>query len=179
MVTNTALKSWRLLIPVALLVPLFGCGASDSVRFVQASNDSNIKQVASVYQLYASRHGYLGPKSKEELLDFLISDDRIARNLELMEIDLANVEDCFVSENDSEEFHVRWGVFINPDLERSREPLVFERTGKDNVRLVMLSNRKILEVTDDAKYQALLKGKVSSTDAKTDLQIEEEASVSE
>jgi hypothetical protein len=39
----------------------------------------------------------------------------------------------------------------------------------------MLSNRKILEIRDDAKYKTLFEGNVDSEDAKTDLEKEEEA----
>lgn len=151
-----------------------GCGSSDHSEFVRASNDSNIKKAASLYQLYASRSGYVGPKSKEELLSFLTTNDKIAKNLDLMGIDRDNIESYFVSENDDEEFHFRWGVFVNPDLERASQPVVFENKGKDGVRLVMLSNRRILEVTSKEKYELLLRGKVSRDDAKTDLEREQE-----
>jgi hypothetical protein len=53
--------------------------------------------------------------------------------------------------------------------------LVFEKEGKGGVRLVMLSNRKILEVRNDKKYKSLLKGSVDKEEAKTDLEKEEEA----
>ena len=39
----------------------------------------------------------------------------------------------------------------------------------------MISNKKILEVTDDAKYEKLLKGKINSKDAKTEIELEMEA----
>lgn len=151
-----------------------GCGSSDHSEFVRASNDSNIKKAASLYQLYASRFGYVGPKSKEELLSFLTTNEKIARNLELMGIDRENLDSYFVSENDGEEFRIRWGVFVNPDLERANQPVVFESKGKDGVRLVMLSNRNILEVTSNEKYESLLSGKVSREDAKTELERKEE-----
>ena len=155
---------------------LAGCGsaAQRNANFVAASNDQNIKKITSLYQLYASRTDYTGPKSKEQLIKFVNSNQSIEENLGLLGIDREKINEYFISENDGQEFNVRWGVWINPDFERTKEPLVFEREGKDGVRLVMLSNRKLLEVEDDAKYQKLLKGKVGKEDGKTDLEKEEE-----
>lgn len=147
-----------------------GCGGSRDAEFVKASNDTNIKKLVSAYQLYASRSSYRGPKSKEELVNFLKTNEKIERNLELMGLDRASVDDYFVSENDGKEFTLRWGVFVNPDLERSYEPIAFEKEGKDGIRLVMLGNRKILEIDNEKKYQRLLKGRVDRGDAKTELQ---------
>ena len=152
-----------------------GCNSSQDGDFVQKSNDTNIKKVCSAYQLYAARSSYTGPKSKEDLLGFLTTNEKITKNLELIGLDRDKIEEYFVSENDGKEFDFRWGVFVNPDLERSREPLVFEREGKNGIRLVMLSNRKIIEVDNDRKYQELFMGKVDRNNAKTDLQKREEA----
>lgn len=151
-----------------------GSGGQRTADFVAAANDQNIKKITSLYQLYASRTSYTGPKSKEQLIEFVKTNETIAKNLVLLEVDPENINDYFISENDGQEFELRWGVWINPDSERTKEPLVFEREGKDGVRLVMLSNRKILEVDDDAKYQKLLKGKVSREDGKSELEIAEE-----
>jgi hypothetical protein len=173
---TAALRPIRILVLLSLCW-LGGCGASQDAEFVKASNDTNLKKMGSVYQLYASRFGYRGPKSKDELLSFLKTNEKIASNLELMGLDREKIDDYFVSENDGQEFAFRWGVFINPDLERSKEPLVFERQGKDGIRLVMLSNRKILEVDNERKYQDLLRGKVDRNEAKTELEKLEEAAV--
>lgn len=158
-----------------LLVCMGGCGASQNLDHVKSANDTNIKKLCSAYQLYASRSRYIGPKSKEELLDFLKNNEKITRNLELMDLDRSEIENYFISENDGKEFEIRWGVFVNPDQERAREPLVFEKEGKDGIRLVMLANRNILEVNNDKKYQALLKGKVTRGDAMTESEKEEAA----
>jgi hypothetical protein len=64
---------------------------------------------------------------------------------------------------------------MNPDETRAKEPFIFEKVGVDGMRLVMISNRKILEVTDDKKYQKLLKGKVGKEDAKSEAEMEQEA----
>lgn len=157
----------------SLLFCAAGCGPSQNLDHVKAANDTNIKKLCSAYQLYASRFGYRGPKSREELETFLKTNEKIARNLELMEFDREKIGEYFVSENDGKDFEVRWGVFVNPDQERAREPLVFEKEGKDGIRLVMLANRKILEVDNDEKYQALLNGRVTRNDAISDEEKEE------
>ena len=154
---------------------LGGCGSSSDADFIRAANDTNIEKVGSLYQLYASRSGYTGPKSKEELKTFLNTNQKIEKNLERIGIDREKIDDYFISENDGQEFDFRWGVFINPDRERSRAPLVFEKEGKDGVRQVLLSNRKVLEVDNDKKYQALLQGKVTRDDALTELEKTEQA----
>lgn len=169
------LAAIRMVLALAGLGISVGCGSSDHSEFIRASNNSNIKKAASLYQLYASRHGYVGPNSKEELLDFLTTNEKIAKNLDLMGVDRINIDSYLVSENDGQEFVFRWGVFVNPDLERASEPVVFESAGKDGVRLVMLSNRRILEVTSNQKYESLLSGKVSRDDAMTDLDREQAA----
>ena len=154
---------------------LAGCRSSQHVEFVKSANDTNIKKMGNAYMLYASWPNYTGPGSLEELKSFLTSDARIEKNLQLMGIERENVDQYFISENDGKEFEFRWGVFINPDRQRSTEPLVFEKEGKDGTRLVMLSNRKILEVNNDRKYEKLLTGKIDREDAITDLEKEEEA----
>lgn len=156
---------------------LLGCDSKSArdTEFVRNANDTNIKKVATAYSLYASRSGYTGPKSKEDLITFIKTNKKIEKNLERIGLERDKIEEIFISENDGEEFEIKWGVFINPDRQRAKEPFVFEKTGKDGVRLVMLSNKKILEVSDDAKYRKLLKGKVDREDAKTDSQREMEA----
>lgn len=163
------------LLLTVLLFGTGGCGPSQNLDHVKAANDTNIKKLCSAYQLYASRSRYIGPESKEELVEFLRTNEKITRNLELMGLDRSEIDGYFISENDGKEFEIRWGVFVNPDQERAREPLVFEKEGKDGIRLVMLANRNILEVDNDKKYQALLNGKVTRSDAMTNLEKEEAA----
>ncbi len=147
-----------------LCVACCGCGSSRNAEFVAASNNTNIKKMGSAYQLFASRSNYKGPDSIETLKDFLKTDPGIVRNLELIGMDREKLDEYFVSENDGKEFVFRWGVFVNPDRLRATEPIVFEQEGKDGIRLVMLTNRKVLEVDSDRKYNELLKGKVNKDD---------------
>lgn len=165
----------NLILLMVAIVSVCGCGDSRNDEFVKKANDTNIKKVASAYQLFASRFAYTGPKSKEELLNFIQTNEKIEKNLERIGLERDKINEVFISENDGEEFEIRWGVFMNPDMERAKEPFVFEKVGKDGVRMVMISNRKILVVSDDAKYQKLLKGKISQQDAKSDLELEQEA----
>lgn len=132
-----------------------------------------MKKMGSAYQLFASRNGYNGPTSKDELVAFLKSNEKIKNNLRLMECNIDQLEEYFVSENDGQEFQFRWGVFVNPDVDRAKEPIIFERRGKEGIRLVMLTNRKILQIENDKKYNQLLSGNVGSEDAKTELEQEE------
>ena len=168
------LNLFLLLISSACLIGCDGQSARNA-DFVKKANDSNIKKVASAYQLFASRFANTGPKSKEELVEFLKTTESIQKNLGLIGIDVNSLDEIFVSENDGEEFVIRWGEFMNPDETRAKEPFVFEKVGTDGMRLVMISNRKILEVSDDDKYQKLLKGKIGKQDAKSDAEQEEEA----
>jgi hypothetical protein len=171
------LSKLNLILLLVSIAWLNGCNskAARDLEFVRNANDTNIKKVATAYRLYASRFGYMGPKSKEELVDFIRTNESIEKNLERIGLERDKIEEIFVSENDGEEFEIRWGVFMNPDQLRAKEPFVFEKTGKDGVRLVMISNRKLLEVTDDAKYKKMLKGKIDKEDAKTDLERQMEA----
>lgn len=153
-----------------------GCsGPKYSLDGVQAANDTNIKKMAGIYRLYAKRFGYKGPESKEVFLDFIKNDKSIERNLEIMGLQRDKIGEYFISENDGEEFEFRWGQFVDPDMSMCREPIVFEKTGKDGVRLVILSNRKVLEVKDDTKYERLLKGEVSKEEGETEAEKEERA----
>lgn len=169
--------SLNLLLVFVVTACLTGCDgkAARDAEFMKKANDSNMKKVASAYQMYASRHSYTGPKSKKELVEFLTTNQTIDRNLKLVGIDLNTLDEIFVSENDGEEFVIRWGEYMNPDETRAKEPFIFEKVGVDGMRLVMISNRKILEVSDDKKYQKLLKGKIGKEDAKSEAEQEQEA----
>jgi hypothetical protein len=173
-VKNFRLNLLLVLVATACLIGCDGKAANDA-ELMKKANDSNMKKVASAYQMYASRHAYTGPKSKDVLVEFLKTNQTIDRNLKLVGIDLNTLDDIFVSDNDGEEFVIRWGQFMNPDETRAKEPFIFEKVGVDGMRLVMISNRKILEVTDDKKYQKLLKGKVGKEDAKSEAEMEQEA----
>lgn len=159
---------------VIIAIFTVGCSNSQDQSFVRSANDTNLKKVASAYQLYAARSGYQGPESKEALLKFLKTDPSIVDNLKLMGFERDNAEAYFISENDGQEFDFRFNVYVNPDRNRAKQPIVFEREGKEGVRQVILTNRNVLNVTSDKDYKSLLKGIVSSSDAKTDLEIEEE-----
>ncbi len=160
-----------------LVVCLCGCDGKSArnAEFLKNANDTNLKKVFTAYSLYSSRHGYTGPKSKEVLINFIKTNDKLTKYLDRSGLQRDTIEEIFISENDGEEFEIRWGVFVNPDPLRAKEPIAFEKVGKDGVRLVILSNRKVLEVSDDAKYRKLLKGSVSREDAKTEEELEMES----
>lgn len=164
-----------LLLTVSFAVGCSNKEASDT-EFVRQANDTNIKKLMTAYSLYASRFGYTGPKSKEELVDFIKTNDSIEKNLDRIGLDRNAFDQVFVSENDGEEFTVRWGVFVNPDRQRAKEPIIFEKTGAGGTRMVMISNKNIIKVSDDSKYEKLLKGKVKKEDTMTAKQLEAERS---
>lgn len=151
-----------------------GCGGADPRADVTAQrNATNIQKVASAYVLFLELHSGKPPESKNELMEYITTYEKIRRNLDMMGIDPATFGDCFVSKLDDEDFTVRWGVKFNP--ERASVPLVFERTGVDGVRRVALSDSRVLEVSDQGEYDQLLAGKISKDDAGEDAAIGGEA----
>lgn len=175
MTPTSSQRAVEILVLGLFSISILGCGSTQDADYLRESNDSNIKKMCNAYILYANWSNYTGPDSKEELRSFLQTDARVERNMELMGIERDKIDEYFISENDGKEFDFRWGVFVNPDQRRSSEPLVFEKEGKDGIRLVMLSNLKILEVDNDRKYKRLLKGSVDRDEAKTNLESEEAA----
>lgn len=151
-----------------------GCRGTDPAAEVMAQrNASNIQKVASAYVLYLELNSGKPPKSEEQLKEYIATYEKLKPNLEMMGIDPATFEDCFVSKLDDEKFMVRWGVKFDP--ERAAVPLVFEKTGVDGVRRVALSDSRILEVSDEAEYKRLLSGKISKDDAGSDSVIGDES----
>ena len=81
--------------------------------------------------------------------------------LERVDVDPTQLDSLFISERDGEEFEIRFGV-KGSDMSLP-EAIIFEKTGVDGVRLVAFTGQKLEEISDDAEYQRLLKGKYSST----------------
>ncbi len=116
------------------MATVVGCGSGDpSTGLVKDMNRQNIQKVANFYILYHKKNGFKGPTSVDELKTFLKSETVVA-NLEFMKIDQADIDEFFISERDGEEFKIRLGVPGNP--RGCKEPLVFEATGSNGVRLV-------------------------------------------
>jgi hypothetical protein len=98
----------------------------------------------------------------DEFKQFLKTNKAITENLKIMEIDPANLDTYFVSEADGEEFAFRWDVKINPEL--AIDPIVFDKTGFEGMRRIMLACDVILEVTDNKLYDRLEAGKIKKSD---------------
>ena len=153
------------LLQLASLLCLSGCGAGPdpAAEIVAKRNRTNIQKVANAYILFSALKHNRGPRSKDELVEFVKNKPSIDRNLGLMGIERDDFEKCFVSESDLTEVDVRWGLRINPD--GAAVPLVFETKGVDGVRRVALSGGRVLEVDDDKKYKNLMAGKIKQADA--------------
>ena len=48
-----------------------GCADSGPVNAVAAANDSNLKRLSNLYQSFASRYGWRGPKDEAEFREFM------------------------------------------------------------------------------------------------------------
>lgn len=154
----------RCLAAFALCLFLSGCDNSDPVAdHVASKNKTNIQKVANTYILYSALNRNRGPRSEEELIDFVENFDGIDRNLKMMGIERTGFSDSLVSSVDGQKFTVRWGLDIDP--EGAGVPLVFETRGADDMRRVCLSNSRIVEVEDNVKYKKLLAGNIDKEDA--------------
>lgn len=152
-------------ISTVLAVVSVGCSGPDPINeHVANLNKTNIQKVSSVYGLYAALKQNNGPESKEQLIDFIMNDSSIDRNLNLMGIEREKVDQYFSSSVDQQEFKIRWGVQFNPD--GAAIPLVFDTNGDDaGMRRVALSDGRVLEVESDSEYKKLFAGKISKSDA--------------
>jgi hypothetical protein len=145
------------------IIGLVGCGEGDFVaNAVNEANKSNIQRVANCYQMFQmNTPGYKGPKDLDEFKAFL-SDPSRKKNLEMMGVDAANIGALFVSDRDNEEIKIRFGV---PGSSRgSNDPVAFETTGVEGVRLVGFTSSHVKEVSDQAEYDSMFEGKYVADD---------------
>ena len=128
----------------------------DEVAWLVAErNKTKLQKIANVYMLHQKRIGS-AVKSKVDLVEFVATNDRIEKNLVLMQIDREDFDLCFADE-DGNELFVRWGIFIQ---ERDPpQPLVFETVGEGAMRKIAWSNGNVTEV-DDAEYEELKRGQI-------------------
>lgn len=136
---------------VAALALLGGCSQnSSSHAAVAAANDSNIKRLANLYQSFASRHGWRGPKDEAEFKEFVRGFP--PHRLEMMGVDVDQIDAIFVSERDGQPLVVKYE--IESGLGASI-PIVFEQQGQDGKRMVGLTNGAVQEA-DESEYKKLL-----------------------
>ena len=149
---NSAIRYLALLV---LLSAFAGCGDSRVKNMVAAANQNNVEKLRSCYLLYVARNQYKGPKSEQELKDFLATNDTIDKNLKLIEISRSDVDDLFVSLRDDLPLLVCWGQKLMPG---SKSAVVSEAVGVDGKRRVAFSNGTSREV-DEAEFEKEFAGK--------------------
>ena len=133
---------------------LAGCNGADAESMIAASNDTNVKRLATLYSIFHNKNNLKGPKNEEQLREFIESQD--ANRLKRGGIDATKLDELFVSERDGEPFVIRYRVntvVFGPPL-----PVVFEATGIDGMRQVGFCNGLMQEV-DEEEYDRLMAGK--------------------
>lgn len=151
-------RSSRLLL--LLVVGLFlGCGGDSISDTFREMNKLKMRKLANSYVMFASVNDSVGPKDADELKNFIQTDERVPPRLGMSSGDLDNLDDLFISDADGEPFTIRYGLKIRTDEDRS--PLVFDNTGVDGMRRVALADNRILEVTNEKRYQRLMDGRLS------------------
>ena len=138
-----------------LLSVLAGCGDSRVKNMVTEANQNNVEKLRTCYLLYGARHRYDGPKSEQELKDFLATNETIDKNLSLLQISRSDVDGLFTSLRDGQPLLVRWGLKLMPG---SKSAVVSEASGFEGKRRVAFSNGTSREV-DEAEFQKEFAGK--------------------
>ena len=147
----------RYLILLVMCCVLTGCSGDPIKQKLTALNKENYQKASTMYVIYASMNNYRGPASLEEMIDFLSTNDRAIKRLNLVGMDPGSLNDYAIG-RDGEPFKFRWSVRSSPMA--PPYPICFEQTGVDGVRQVAFSGKKMVEVTDDKEYERLLAGKI-------------------
>lgn len=109
---------------------ILGCGKTlPGVKF----NQTNIRRLRTAYNIYARLNNLQGPKSEQEFKEFLKTDLTAKVRLERIGVDIASVDDIFISERDEQPFRVRYGLKGSKD-----QGVIFEEEGIDGKRFVAL-----------------------------------------
>lgn len=154
---KTSKTKGRLFASLLCMSLLIGCSSGDPTKdLVAEMNKTNVQKVAGCYSYFQMQNRFAGPEDKGDLLD-IIRDAASAATMEMMGIDPSDAEAIFVSENDGQEIKIRWGV--RGSSQGCYEPVAFEATGVDGMRLVAYPTGKVEEVTDDQTYNDLFEGK--------------------
>lgn len=137
-----------------LLGALLGCGGGiDPNDAVARLNSTNMQRVANLYLTYQLEHDWRGPADEAQLKEFVRTYD--PKRLERINVDPSKLDELFISERDGQPFKIRYGVPGN--MMGSTEPVVFEATGVDGLRMVGFLSMEQREVDSD-EYDALLAG---------------------
>lgn len=138
-----------------LVSGLVGCAREiDTNEAIARANDSNLKRLSNLYLAYQMKHNWNGPKNEKVFKDFLNSFN--PEKLQRIGVDPGAIDGLFVSTRDGEPFKIRYSV--KGSAMGSSEPVVFETTGVEGVRMVGSLDMVAREV-DDAEYDQLWAGK--------------------
>jgi hypothetical protein len=139
---------------VALFAVCFlaGCGP-DPLDSVTAQR---LKALSGMYLTHAVAKNGGGPASEEAMKKYLKNVEAIA--LQNNGIDPKAIDSIFVSERDQQPFVVLYGKSIMQVSGESKEPLAYEKTGKNGKVLVAYTNTKVDHVSE-AQLKELLAAK--------------------
>ena len=137
------------IIALAMTTAFAGCGGPDPLKSPTAER---LKSLATVYLNYAASKGS-GPPSEDSFRKYIRSLDGIV--LQMNHIDLARIDEMFISDRDREPFVVLYGVGISQISGKSAPLVAYEKTGVGGKRLVAFANTK-LEYVDEARLKELL-----------------------
>lgn len=139
---------------LSLSMLLGGCGGTTPESALRDANRTNIQRLANLYTHYQFSNKFQGPADETAFREFIQGPGR--ESLEKMGITMSNLDDLFINERDGETFKIRYGV---PTSTRgSKEPVIFESTGKGGKRMVAFLNMVQREV-DAAEYDQLWNAK--------------------
>lgn len=141
---------------LGLLLPILfsGCGKDQASEMFASVNSSNIQRVANLYCVYQAQHNFKGPANEQELKDFIANLDPSRHKY--FGIDVANLDQMFVSERDKQPFKIRWGLEAKP--RQGPIPIAFEQEGVKGRYRVAFSSFQVDEF-DLFDYEELWAGR--------------------
>ena len=154
MVHSKSRSCWIWLL-ICFSVSLVGCGQADpSDAMLKEQNNSNILRLANLYFDFQTKHaneGYRGPSDIKEFKSHIkqIQSEKLAK------LGISDIEKLLLSERDSELFEIKFGVAGS--ARGSREPVIFEKTGKSGKKMVGFLDSRAVEM-DASEADKLLKG---------------------
>ncbi len=133
-----------------------GCGSGNNPNAAIAqANKTNLQRLSNLYVKYQMTNRFKGPKDEVEFRKFISSANN-SETLALMGVDPNEIDELFICESDGEPFAIRYNV---PSGTRgSTEPVVFQKTGSDGMRMVGFLNMVQRKVNDE-EYERLFNAK--------------------